>query len=172
MCGCSQYLTYRTWGRQTRGGGLKTLISITEPHICYFRQIGSWIGVIEPWNTMKAKARPWKPFDWQHGIFGNKIPTSLTKFSRIWLLLRGRTSWIERNDLTFNNSKAWPRLLEYPGVMWDIVCKDADRASIYDDEIEIYDNIWGVKEFLYHKDGTNTMHWHIREPNVSLANHV
>lgn len=40
---------------------------------------------------------------------GKKIPASLCKYSKIWLLLRGLTMLltisIERNGLTFNNTR-------------------------------------------------------------------
>lgn len=52
--------------------------------------------------------RPQKPLDWQHGIFGNKIPTSLSKISRVGLLWRGLTLWsiwVESNDLTSNKTR-------------------------------------------------------------------
>lgn len=35
----------------------------------------------------------WKALDHQHGIFGKKIPSTLSKVSRIWLLLRVATLW-------------------------------------------------------------------------------
>lgn len=34
-----------------------------------------------------------KALDWQHGIFGNKGPSTLSNVSRIWLLLRVATLW-------------------------------------------------------------------------------
>ena len=44
--------------------------------------------------------------------------------------------------------------------------------AIYDDAIGNCDKVWGVKELLYYGNDTNTMHWHIRAPNVGLVNHV
>lgn len=66
----------------------------------------------------------------------------------------------------------WQSLLEYARILWDVACKDEDRASIYDDVIMNHDKLWGVEELLHHKDGTNTLHWHIRAPNIGLVNHV
>jgi hypothetical protein len=64
------------------------------------------IGVI---NIMTAK--PSKNAHGNHcignyGIFWKKVPSSMSKLLRVWLLLRGvtfRFLWVERNDLTFNN---------------------------------------------------------------------
>lgn len=43
------------------------------------------IGII---NTLKAKLGqkgPWWPLDWQHGIFGKVVPSSMSKFLQLWL---------------------------------------------------------------------------------------
>lgn len=45
-------------------------------------------------DNMKARLgqkERWRPLDWQHGIFKKKIPKTLGKLSRIWLMLRGIT---------------------------------------------------------------------------------
>lgn len=123
----------------------------------------AWDFSIGTMNFMKAKGRqsgPWKPPDWQHGIFGMKFPTSLSKISRI-----------ERNDLTFNNNR-WQvtktiqmirhNLLDNARIAWDTTHKDADRTAIYDER----------KELLYHRDNTRTIHWHIRTPIVGFVNYV
>ena len=66
---------------------------------------------IEVVNVMKAKPGPkglWRSLDWQHGIFVKNIPSTQRKLSRALLLLRGImlwSTWIERNDLTFNNTR-------------------------------------------------------------------
>lgn len=91
------------------------------------------------------------------------------------------TIMIEGNDLTFNNNR-WDatdtkqiiqqNLLEYAKIVWNVAHKDADRATTYDDAMGNHDQVRGVKELLYHIDGTYNMLWHIRTPNVSLVNHV
>lgn len=66
------------------------------------------IGIISMMKACTNRMVPWKELDWYHGIFGKKIPSSLGKVYRIWPLLRGITlwtMWIERNDLTVNNSR-------------------------------------------------------------------
>lgn len=65
----------------------------------------------------------------------------------------------------------WQSPLEYVRIAWDVAHKDEDTTTIYD-AIRNNDKVWGVKGLFYHKDGTNTMHWHIRAPNVGLVNHV
>lgn len=52
----------------------------------------------------------------------------------------------------------WQSLIEYARILWDTMCKEADREVIQDDVIGIYDNTWGRKELLYHIDNTRTMH--------------
>ena len=74
----------------------------------------------------------WRAFHWHHGIFGKSIMATLSKYSTIWLLLRGITLWtiwIERNDLTFNNYSRWDAskvkqtilqgLLDYARITWE-----------------------------------------------------
>jgi hypothetical protein len=48
----------------------------------------------------------------------------------------------------------WSSLIENARILWDIICKDANREVIYDDVIGIFDNTSGRKELLYRKDIT------------------
>lgn len=86
-------------------------------------------------------------------IFGKKMPTSLSKTSRVWLLLRGITLWsiwLERDDLTFNSTRSvventqqviWQCLLEYPRIAWDPMKNDVYKVAIYDDSPSNYDKV-------------------------------
>lgn len=60
-------------------------------------------------------------------------------------------------------------LIEYARILWDMICKEADREVIYDDVIGIYDNIWERKELFYHRDNTRAMHWNITMSNITLS---
>lgn len=97
----------------------------------------------------------WKTLDWQHGMFGEKTPSSLSKVSRIWLLLRVITFWtfwIERNNLTFNNTR-WEekkmqgtigqRLVDYARIAWDIAFKESKKATTFDNMLAKFDMMWG-----------------------------
>lgn len=77
-----------------------------------------------------------------HGIFNAKNPPStLSKVSRIWLLLWDITLWtiwVERNDCTFNNNKQeekgmqqsfWQSILKYAKIDCNIAHKDAEKAN-------------------------------------------
>ena len=73
-------------------------------------------------NKVKASMGPWKVLDWQHMNFGKKIPSSLSKVCKTWLLLKGITlwnTWIE-NILQAN---IWQSLLEYTRIAWDKALK-------------------------------------------------
>ena len=87
--------------------------------------------------------------------------------------------YVERIDFKFNNIRwdvknsnkinttqhmIWQSLLEYARTTQDIVCNDADRATIYDDVLENYDKVWRGNELLHHRDNTITMHWNIIAP--------
>lgn len=107
---------------------------------------------------MKARVGqkgPWKVLNWHHGIFGRKIPSSLSKVSRIWLFLCGITLlaiWIERNDLTFNNNKWDEKKMEgdilqslwnYVGIAWGKALKDSKNVSTYDEVIAKFNMVGG-----------------------------
>ena len=64
------------------------------------------------------------------------------------------------------------RILECARIAWDISCKEANMATIYDDTFGKCDKVWGGNELLYHRDSTRTMHWNTRASNVGLVSHV
>ena len=85
---------------------LKTIAMVLGLWNCK-ESMGLSIGIID---SMKAqKQGPWRAFCWPISwVPTKKISISLTKCSRIWLLLRDITwctTWVETNDLTFNNNK-------------------------------------------------------------------
>jgi hypothetical protein len=60
-----------------------------------------YIGVVNITKAQLGQREPWRPLDWQHGIFVKKIPSTLSKLSKVWVLLRGVTLgiiWIDMND--------------------------------------------------------------------------
>lgn len=77
---------------------------------------------------MRAKSRqkqPWKPLNWQHGIFGIKDHAYLSQVSLVWLLLRGITlwnTWVECNDRTFNNQR-WGAKKKMQHMIWQGILK-------------------------------------------------
>lgn len=59
--------------------------------------------------------------------------------------------WVERNDLTFKINIIWDikdmqqmvlqGILKYARIAWDIVHKEVDKATVYDDTLRNYDKI-------------------------------
>lgn len=87
--------------------------------------------------------------------------------------------WFERSNPTFNNKRwdgkktqqlIWQSLLEYVGIAWDTTCKEAVKATTYDDVIGKYSHVQGGNELLYHRDNTRTMYWNIKVLNIGLVN--
>ena len=127
---------------------------------------------------------PWKELDWHHGLFEKKIPSSLSKVSRIWLLLRGITLWSMRNDLTFNNDIKWDMnkmqgniwlgLLDYA---WGKALKDSKKVAFvknssrcmhgwrYSKENPI---VKGLSRTYFHQAKTNNA-WQCRFDALSRA---
>lgn len=141
------------------------------------------IGII---NSMKAHPNqngPWKAFHWHHGIFGKKVPPSFSKYSEIWLLLRGITLWtiwIERNDLNLNNTTwdasrveqtIWNGLLDYARIAWRKALNDSKTKAIGDDVLTKFHTIWGSNNLLYYRSNSELM-WNNQAPCVGLVDHA
>lgn len=60
----------------------------------------------------------------------------------------------------------WQSVFEYARIEWDIARKDIEKATMYDDPISKYDNVWGRKELFYHIYNIGPMHWNIVVPKV------
>lgn len=69
------------------------------------------------------------------------------------VLLSGTILWtinVERNDLTFNNTRwdvrktqqlIWQNILEYSRIAWETTYRDVDKDAIYDNLIGKYNEI-------------------------------
>ncbi|KAG0614657.1 hypothetical protein M758_6G193600 [Ceratodon purpureus] len=73
---------------------------------------------------------PWPMLLWDQCILGVALPVHFEEFSKVWSLIRGVvlwTSWLQRNQALFHNSRWPPDVLER--TVWDAIIDLAPMAN-------------------------------------------